>query len=110
MTNLFKCLNCTPAKVTMPRRKTEMTFEEELALVWDKHQKRLELSDVHFTALFLDSVTRLAMRKVRVATYEHAASDISPDMYATANQTERRHARNLEKMLKDRAKCLKRGL
>jgi hypothetical protein len=91
----------------MSRRKTEMTLEEELELIWDKHQKRMKLSDAHFTTFFLDSTTRLAMRKVRVATYEHAASDISPDMYATANQIERRHAKNLEKLLKDRAKRLK---
>jgi hypothetical protein len=37
--------------MTTPRRKTEMTLEEELELIWDKHQKRMKLNDDLFTIL-----------------------------------------------------------
>jgi hypothetical protein len=88
----------------MPRKAPELTLEEELEQLWDRHQTRLDLSDSKFTTFFLDSVARLAMHRVKVSTYKQAASDISPDVYATANKVERSHARRLEKLLQDRAK------
>jgi len=90
----------------MPRKVPELTLEEELEQLWDKHQTRLDLSDSKFTTLFLDTATRLAMHRVKVSTYKQAASYISPDVYATSNKIERAHARRLERLLQDRAKLL----
>ena len=90
----------------MPRQAPKLTLEEELEQLWDKHQTRLDLSDSQFTTFFLDSATRLAMHRVKVSTYKQAADAISPDNYATSNKIERRHARRLEKLLRDRVKGL----
>lgn len=85
-------------------RQPALTLEEAMERLWQEHQQLLGLSEEHFTSLFLDVATRLAVRKVKVATFEQAAGAISPEVYAMANTAERRLSKELQKVILRRAK------
>lgn len=98
-----------PAPSSMKKsvaRQPALTLEEAMERLWQEHQQILGLSEEHCASMFLDVATRLAVRKVKAATFEQAAGAISPEVYAMRNAAECRLSKELQKVIMHRAKAL----